>query len=102
MSIRIGYLLPTREHIMAGQPQALPLLELAERAQRLGFDSIWVADPLLARPRHQPLTLLTAATSPVPGGELGTAVLLPALPTPLPLAHQVAPLDQAPQGRLIL
>ena len=39
MSLRIGYLLPTRERITAGQPQAVPLLELAERAERLGFDS---------------------------------------------------------------
>jgi alkanesulfonate monooxygenase SsuD/methylene tetrahydromethanopterin reductase-like flavin-dependent oxidoreductase (luciferase family) len=58
MSIRIGYLLPTRERIMAGQPQAAPLLELAERAERLGFDSVWAGDSLLARPRHEPLTLL--------------------------------------------
>ena len=43
MSIRIGYLLPTRERIMAGQPQAAPLLELAERAERLGFDSVWAS-----------------------------------------------------------
>ena len=28
MSIRIGYLLPTRERIMAEQPPAAPLLEL--------------------------------------------------------------------------
>ena len=37
MSIRIGYLLPTRERVMAGQPQAAPLLELAERAERPEF-----------------------------------------------------------------
>ena len=41
MFIRIGYLLPTRERIVAGQPQAAPLLELAERAERLSFDSVW-------------------------------------------------------------
>ena len=52
MSIRIGYLLPTRERVMAGQPQTAPLLELAERAERLGFDSVWAGDSLLARPRH--------------------------------------------------
>src|SRR5260221_5861218 len=52
MSIRIGYLLPTRERVMAGQPQAAPLLELAERTERLGFDSVWAGDSLLARPRH--------------------------------------------------
>jgi hypothetical protein len=45
MSIRIGYLLPTRERIMAEQPQAAPLLELAERAERLGF--------VLSRPVYQ-------------------------------------------------
>ena len=37
MFIRIGYLLPTRERIMAEQPQAAPLLELAERAERPEF-----------------------------------------------------------------
>jgi len=58
MALRIGYLLPTREHIMAGQPRAAPLLELAERAEGLGFNSIWAGDSLLARPRHEPLTLL--------------------------------------------
>src|SRR5262249_24211381 len=31
----------TRERVMAGQPQAAPLLELAERAERLGFDSVF-------------------------------------------------------------
>ena len=46
MSIRIGYLLPTRN--MAGQPQAAPLLELAERAERLGFDSVWASAPAIA------------------------------------------------------
>jgi alkanesulfonate monooxygenase SsuD/methylene tetrahydromethanopterin reductase-like flavin-dependent oxidoreductase (luciferase family) len=40
MSLRIGYLRPTRERIMAEQPQAARLLELAERAERLGFDSV--------------------------------------------------------------
>jgi len=102
MSIRIGYLLPTREHIMAGQPQAGPLLELAERAERLGFDSIWVGDSLLARPRHEPLTLLAAVASRVQRVALGTAVLLPALRNPVIMAHQVATLDQVAEGRLIL
>ena len=46
MSIRIGSLLPTRN--MAGQPQAAPLLELAERAERLGFDSVWASAPAIA------------------------------------------------------
>jgi alkanesulfonate monooxygenase SsuD/methylene tetrahydromethanopterin reductase-like flavin-dependent oxidoreductase (luciferase family) len=102
MSPRIGYLLPTREQIMAGQPQAAPLLELAERAERLGFDSIWAGDSLLARPRHEPLTLLAAVASRLRRVDIGTAVLLPALRNPVLMAHQIATLDQVAEGRLIL
>jgi alkanesulfonate monooxygenase SsuD/methylene tetrahydromethanopterin reductase-like flavin-dependent oxidoreductase (luciferase family) len=102
MSLRIGYLLPTREQIMEGRPQAAPLLALAERAEGLGLDSVWVGDSLLARPRHEPLTLLAAVASRVKRIEMGTAVLLPALRNPVVLAHQIATLDQIAQGRLIL
>src|SRR5258705_13958337 len=102
MTLRIGYLLPTRERVMAGQAQATPLLELAQRAQRLGFDSVWVGDSLLARPRHEPLTLLAAVAARVPRVGLGTAVLLPTLRNPVLLAHQVATLDRIAEGRLIL
>jgi len=38
MSLRIGYLLPTREQIMEGRPQAAPLLALAERAEGLAME----------------------------------------------------------------
>ena len=99
---RIGYLLPTREQVMEGRPEARSLLKLAVRAEALGFDSIWVGDSLLARPRHEPLTLLAAVAGRVPRVELGTAVLLPALRNPVVLAHVVATLDQASEGRLIL
>ena len=58
MSAAVGYLIPTRESVMVGRPAAKPLIGLAERAEQLGFDSVWVGDSLLARPRHEPLTLL--------------------------------------------
>jgi alkanesulfonate monooxygenase SsuD/methylene tetrahydromethanopterin reductase-like flavin-dependent oxidoreductase (luciferase family) len=87
---------------MAGRPQAGPLLDLAQRAAGLNFDSIWVGDSLLARPRHDPLTLLAAVAARVPRVGLGTAVLLPVLRNPVVLAHQLATLDQISEGRLIL
>src|SRR5438128_8123017 len=102
MPVRLGYLLPTREKIMLGEPAAAPLIDLAARAERLGFDSIWVGDSILARPRHEPLTLLAAVAGRLARVEIGTAVLLPALRNPVVLAHQVATLDQASQGRFIL
>ena len=102
MPARIGYLLPTRESIMEGRPEAGPLLGLAERAEALGYDSIWVGDSLLARPRHEPITLLAGVAGRTQRVELGTAVLLPVLRNPVLLAHQVATLDQVSAGRVIL
>ena len=102
MTLKIGYLLPTREHVMQGRDEVGPLLALAKRAEALGYDSIWVGDSVTARPRHDPLTLLAAVAVAAPRMELGTAVLLPALRNPVLLAHQVATLDRICEGRFIL
>ena len=102
MAAQIGYLLPTRERVMEGRPETAPLLELAARAEDLGVDSVWVGDSLLARPRHDPLTLLAAVAARTDRVTLGTAVFLPALRNPVVLAHQLATLDQISEGRLVL
>ncbi len=99
---RLGYLVPTREAVMEGRPEAAPLLDLGVRAETLGFDSIWIGDSLLARPRHEPLTLLAGLATLTTKVTLGTAVLLPAYRNPVIMAQQVATLDQLAQGRLIL
>lgn len=99
---KLGYLLPTRERIMAGEHETGPILALAERAEKLGFDSLWVGDSLLARARHEPLTMLAAVAARTQKAELGTAVLLPALRNPTILAHMAATVDQISEGRLIL
>lgn len=102
MTMKLGYLLPTRERIMTGEPAVAPMLTLAEKAEALGYDSIWVGDSLLARPRHEPITLLAGVATRTTKAALGTAVLLPALRNPVLLAHQVATLDQIAEGRVIL
>ncbi len=102
MATKLGYLLPTRERVMQGKPEGGPLLALAERAEALGYDSVWVGDSLLAKPRHEPLTLLAGVAGRTRRVALGTAVLLPALRNPVVLAHQVATLDQISEGRVIL
>lgn len=101
-AIRFGYLLPTRERVMGGQPETAPLLAQAERAEAMGLDSVWVGDSLVAKPRHEPLTLLAAVAARTSRVALGTAVLLPALRNPVVLAHLVATVDQISHGRLIL
>ncbi len=102
MSLELGYLLPTREMIMSGRNETAGMLVLAERAERLGMDGIWIGDSLTARPRHEPLAMLAAVAARVPRVLVGTAVLLPALRNPVLLAHQAATVDRISEGRLVL
>jgi probable F420-dependent oxidoreductase len=102
MSVEFGLLLPTRESVMSGRPDTAPMLEMAERGERAGYDCIWVGDSLIARPRHEPLTLLAAVAARTRRVRLGTAVLLPALRNPVVLAHLVGTLDRIAEGRVIL
>ena len=102
MAVEFGLLLPTRESVMSARPGTAPMLEMAERAERAGFDAVWIGDSLIARPRHEPLTLLAAVAARTRRVRLGTAVLLPALRNPVVLAHVVGTLDRVAEGRVIL
>jgi alkanesulfonate monooxygenase SsuD/methylene tetrahydromethanopterin reductase-like flavin-dependent oxidoreductase (luciferase family) len=102
MTVQFGVLIPTREAIMSSRPETGPLLAMAERAEKAGFDSVWIGDSITARPRHEPLTLLAAVAARTRRVAVGTAVLLPALRNPVVLAHVVGTLDRVAEGRTIL
>src|SRR3989441_2423296 len=102
MAVEFGVLLPTREAVMSGRPETAPLLAIAERAEGAGFDSVWIGDSLTARPRHEPLTLMSAIAARTRRVRIGTGVLLPALRNPVVLAHVVGTLDRVAEGRVIL
>ena len=99
---RIGYLLPTRERVMEGRPEAAPLLALAERAEGLGFDSIWVGDSLAGAAAARPLDAAGRGGGAHHEGRARHRRLLPALRNPVVLAQQIATLDQISRGRYIL
>lgn len=100
--VDIGFLLPTREQIIHDRDEARSLIRLAEKAEDLGYDSIWVGDSTLARPRHEPLTLLSAVAGRTDRVKLGTAILIVPQRNPVVLAHQIATLDQVSEGRIVL
>src|SRR5438128_2363 len=102
MAVEFGVLIPTREVVMSGRPETGPLLAMAERAEAVGFDSVWVGDSLTARPRHEPLTLMSAIAARTRRVRIGTGVLLPALRPPVVLAHVIGTLDRVAEGRVIL
>lgn len=102
MSVSIGYLLPTREGVMSGRHAATPIIDLAERAENVGLDSVWIGDSVTAKPRHDPIGMLAAIAGRTRRLQMGTAVLLPLLRNPVLLAQQLATLDQLSEGRSII
>lgn len=99
--LNVGYLLPTREALLAGSGFD-ELLSLAELAESSGFDSVWIGDSILARPRFEVLTSLAAVAARTRRVTLGTAVMLPMLRQPVVLANEIANVDRIAGGRLVL
>jgi len=81
--------------------------KLAIEAEKLGYDSIWVADHLIYPETLDPpniyeaLTTLAALSSITRQVTLGTSILLP-LRHPLLLANIISTLDHASNGRVTL
>ena len=100
--INFGVLLPTREAVMSGRSDPSTLMQLAERGEALGFNSVWVGDSLTARPRIDALTTLAAVGARTHRVRLGTAIFLAALRNPIMLAYQLASLDWITSGRIDL
>lgn len=104
-SINLGIMLPTRNVVTSsGSPTDAmqALIRSACLLDKLGYDSVWVGDSLLGRPRPEPLTVLAAFAAATSSIRLGTATLLPAMRHPLQLAQQAATLDLLSNGRLDL
>jgi probable F420-dependent oxidoreductase len=93
-----------------GQQSFQRLLELAQYAEQLGFDSIWVSDHLVppdlsrifgSNARFESLTSLAALSTVTSRIKLGSNVMLP-LRHPILVANMVSTLDHASKGRFIL
>jgi alkanesulfonate monooxygenase SsuD/methylene tetrahydromethanopterin reductase-like flavin-dependent oxidoreductase (luciferase family) len=111
-TLKIGLVIPYLEYGMAGTtPRWTDLRQMAQYAETLGFDSLWLHDHLLfPSPRAgEPflgtwecwsiLTALAAVTTRI---ELGTTVLCTNFRNPALLAKMADTTDEISGGRLIL
>ena len=100
-----GVLLPTRGVLVyAGSsgPRVELTWQMAETAERAGYDSVWIGDSITSKPRMEPLTAMAAIAARTSRVKVGTAVLLNALRHPVHLAHAAATIDNISGGRTIL
>src|SRR5438132_2461135 len=98
----IGLLLPSREARLWGDSGLTLIGRAGRRADQAGYDRVWAGHSLLARPRAEPLSLLSAVAGATTRVSLGTAVLLPLLRHPVSLAHALSTLDRLSRGRVIV
>ena len=101
--MRLGLLLPN-QGVVFGAVTTQQLLDLAEEADASGvFDAMFVGDNLLAKPRLESVTLLSALAMRTKKARLGTACMASfPLRDPIVLAAQWAALDNLCEGRSLL
>ncbi|MCI0900895.1 MAG: LLM class flavin-dependent oxidoreductase, partial [Chloroflexi bacterium] len=101
----MGVLLPTRGVLVyarGGRPRVELNWQMAETAERIGYDSVWVGDSITSKPRLEPLAVMAALAARTYRVKIGTAVMLNALRHPVHLAHAIATIDNISGGRVVL
>lgn len=107
---KVGIILPLGEYRMDGETARWSdLLAMSQRAEELGFDSIWLVDHLLVASDNAPTigvwecwSLLSALAATTSRAELGTLVLCNSFRNPALLAKMAETADEISNGRLIL
>jgi len=103
LPVRWGLSLPNRGALF-GLAEVDELIESAIFAERSGiFESVWVGDSLIHKPRLEAITMLSALAMQTKKVRLGT-ICMASFPVrhPVLLAIQWASLDQISKGRTIL
>jgi len=99
--VEVGVAIP--QTFLTGSVDTGKVRAFLARAEALGFHSAWAGEQILGSIANlEPVELLTFAAAVTERLRLGTAVLLPALRSPVHLAKSLATLDQLSAGRLIV
>ena len=97
---KLGFLTIGRFDDANPGPGIVETLEVIERAEALGFDSVWLRDRHLQPGISSPVAIMAAATQRTSRIELGTAVIPLGLENPFRLAEDLATVDILSGGRI--
>ena len=101
--MKLGFTLGNRS-VLFGATTNQEMLELSEMADASGrFQSVWVGDSLLGKPRLEAIVLLAGLATRTRNVRLGPACMSSfTLRDPVQLAYQWASLDQLAAGRTVM
>ncbi len=107
--LKVGLVLPFRERQMEGAtPRWADILAMAQRAEAIGLDSVWLADHLIFQSEGQTTgawecwSLLSALAATTRRVELGSLVICTGFRNPALLAKMADTVEEISGGRLIL
>lgn len=101
--VKFGLTLSNRG-VLLGLTKPSEILEMAELAEASGaFEHVWVGDSIMAKPRMESITLMSAIAARTKRVKIGVACMA-SFPSrePITLAYQWASMDLLSDGRMIL
>lgn len=111
MKVQVGMVVPrgVGDPRTYGQPNHKRMVHYGQRAEELGFDSVWFGDHFFLQrpwgrldPYHEVWTTMTAVLMKTERIRVGSMVLSAAFRHPALLAHMAGALQELADGRLVL
>lgn len=100
--VQIGFNVNNREPMLNKSYTVEDMIDIAVEVENLGFDSVWVGDNLIEKPRLEPVSILANIAAKTERVQLGTACMITSLRHPVQFAQAWATLDLLSDGRTLL
>ncbi|WP_415488541.1 LLM class flavin-dependent oxidoreductase [Candidatus Hikarchaeum yamanae] len=100
--VNFGINVNNREPLITKKYSIPDMFHMGAEAENLGFDSVWVGDSLLEKPRLDPIATLAVLADRTKKVKLGTACMVTPLRNPIQFGQAWATLDMFSEGRMIL
>lgn len=100
--VEFGININNREPLLMESYTVEKMMDLGEKAEEVGFDSVWVGDSLLDRPRLEPISLLGHLAAQTEEVTLATGCMITPLRNPIQFLQAWNSLDMLSDGRMLL
>jgi len=100
--VEFGININNREPLLVESYTVEKMMRLGAKAEDYGFDSVWVGDSLLDRPRLEPISLLGHLAAETDEIDLGTGCMITPLRNPIQFLQAWNSMEMLSDGRMVL